>query len=289
MATSLQIGEALSATAQPVTDQDGNASPLLLANDRVGVGIGSGSVMSVRQVPAPKRSHLQIGDPTATPGQASAKLSFAGSGIEHAGFAWVPDGQLSNGKLHLTFGGSDDPTPRNPQPARVTFKADGKVGIGTSDPTEVLEVNGNILATGDVRLAGADCAEAFDVAELTTLEPGTVMVIGDEERLYRCTESYDRRVAGVVSGAGDCRPGILLGQEASPGHRLPLALTGKVYCKVDASFAPIDVGDLLTTSPNPGHAMKACDASRAFGAVLGKALRPLAEGIGLVPILVALQ
>jgi len=49
------------------------------------------------------------------------------------------------------------------------------------------------------------------------------------------------------------------------------------------------VGDLLTTSPTPGHAMRADDPGRAFGAVLGKALRPLADGQGLVPILVALQ
>jgi hypothetical protein len=46
---------------------------------------------------------------------------------------------------------------------------------------------------------------------------------------------------------------------------------------------------MLTTSPTEGHAMKACDPARAFGAVIGKALRPLATGIGLIPILIALQ
>ena len=47
--------------------------------------------------------------------------------------------------------------------------------------------------------------------------------------------------------------------------------------------------DLLTTSASPGHAMKASEPLRAFGAVIGKALRPLAEGQGLIPILIALQ
>ena len=70
---------------------------------------------------------------------------------------------------------------------------------------------------------------------------------------------------------------------------MPLALTGKVYCKADASFAPIAVGDLLTTSPTPGHAMKAHEPGRAFGAILGKALRPLPEGQGLIPVLVTLH
>ena len=72
-------------------------------------------------------------------------------------------------------------------------------------------------------------------------------------------------------------------------NRMPLALVGKVYCKVDAGHGAIEIGDLLTTSPTPGHAMKAADPMRAFGAVIGKALRPLASGTGLIPILVALQ
>ena len=70
---------------------------------------------------------------------------------------------------------------------------------------------------------------------------------------------------------------------------MPIALMGKVYCKVDASYGAIEVGDLLTTSPTPGHAMKADDPLKAFGAVIGKALQPLELGQGLIPILIALQ
>jgi hypothetical protein len=62
-----------------------------------------------------------------------------------------------------------------------------------------------------------------------------------------------------------------------------------VYCKVDADYGQIEVGDLLTTSATPGHAMKATDPSQAFGAVIGKALRPLKEGQALIPILIAMQ
>jgi hypothetical protein len=35
--------------------------------------------------------------------------------------------------------------------------------------------------------------------------------------------------------------------------------------------------------------MKATKPSKAFGAVIGKALRPLKDGQGLIPILIALQ
>ena len=64
---------------------------------------------------------------------------------------------------------------------------------------------------------------------------------------------------------------------------------GKVFCKVDAKFGAIEVGDLLTTSSTPGYAMKASDPFKAFGAVIGKALRPLTVGQGLIPILISLH
>ena len=119
--------------------------------------------------------------------------------------------------------------------------------------------------------------------------PGTVMVINDEGALCESQKAYDTRVAGVISGAGSYKPALILDKQVSSRNRRPIALMGKVYCKVDAQFGAVDVGDLLTTSPTPGHAMKTSDPFKAFGAVIGKALRPLTEGQGLIPVLVALQ
>jgi hypothetical protein len=115
------------------------------------------------------------------------------------------------------------------------------------------------------------------------------MVIDEEGALRPNRNSYDKRVAGVVSGAGDYKPGILLGKEKSLSNRAPVGLVGTVYCKVDADYAAIEVGDLLTTSDTVGHAMKAADPMRAFGAVIGKALKSFPRGRGLIPILIALQ
>jgi hypothetical protein len=148
---------------------------------------------------------------------------------------------------------------------------------------------GNIEVTGDMSCTNADCAEDFDIADPSSIEAGTVMVLGDEGMLFESSQPYDKRVAGVVSGAGAFRPGIVLDRHPDRRGRKAIALLGKVYCKVDARGAPIEVGDLLTTSASPGHAMKACDHQRAFGAVIGKALRPLADGQGLIPVLIALQ
>jgi hypothetical protein len=61
------------------------------------------------------------------------------------------------------------------------------------------------------------------------------------------------------------------------------------HCKVDADIASIEVGDLLTTSTTKGHAQKVLDSSKALGTIVGKALAPLAQGKGKIPILVMLQ
>ncbi|MCV3274235.1 autotransporter outer membrane beta-barrel domain-containing protein [Roseobacter sinensis] len=149
--------------------------------------------------------------------------------------------------------------------------------------------NGNITIDGDITLQNADCAEDFQVACPVEAEPGTVMVINDDLQLDVARAAYDSRVAGIVAGAGDYRPGIVLGRTETPNPTMPIALVGRACCKVDATHEPIAIGDLLTTSPTPGHAMKASDPEQAFGAVIGKALAPLAKGRGLIPVLVALQ
>jgi hypothetical protein len=149
-------------------------------------------------------------------------------------------------------------------------------------------VTGNLTVNGDISLPGADCAEQFDLVGARP-EPGTVMVIDREGALRECQQAYDRRVAGVVSGGGEYKPGIILNGRLARGDRAAVALVGKVYCKVDAHYSPVEVGDLLTTSPTTGHAMRADDQQKAFGAIIGKALRPLTGCRGLIPILVALQ
>jgi hypothetical protein len=164
------------------------------------------------------------------------------------------------------------------------------VGIGTANPTAKLEVDGDLKVTGDVILTGgADCAEDFDIANDDKVEPGTVMIMNSTGKLEEGHIAYDKRVAGVISGAGNFKPAITLDKQQTETNRQPIALLGKVYCKVDAEYAAIEVGDLLTTSSTLGYAMKALDPFKAFGSVIGKALGSLREGKGLIPILVTLQ
>jgi hypothetical protein len=179
----------------------------------------------------------------------------------------------------------------------VSGTSDNNIGVYGSGGTFAgyfdgnIQANGNISVTGDVILVNStsgDCAEDFDVEDSEdTVTPGTVLVIGNEGKLAVSKEEYDSRIAGVVSGAGNLRPAILLNRINSKQHRMPIALIGKAFCKVDATLAPIKPGDLLTTASTPGHAMKATDHTRAIGAILGKALDGLENGQGLIPILVS--
>src|SRR5262249_16787911 len=134
---------------------------------------------------------------------------------------------------------------------------DGAGVMGYSRSGYAGEFFGDVHVSGDIFLPGADCAELFDVDD-PCIEAGDVVVIDHDGILRRSDSAYDKRVAGVISGAGRLNPGILLDSQKAPGtNRRPVALVGKVYCKVDARRHSIEVGDLLTTSSTAGHAMKA--------------------------------
>ena len=78
--------------------------------------------------------------------------------------------------------------------------------------------------------------------------------------------------------------------QVSPGGYANVVTLGSYKAiKADASFAPIHAGDLLTTSPHPGYAMKVTDKSQALGAVIGKALTDLDTGTALIPVMVTLK
>lgn len=262
------------------TNGQANASELLIT----GRFVSSLPLVSVLADITRIIGHLQIGE-----GFNAAFTVSPSDTSPNAGF--IRFGDNTGWKLHIGRAreGSAGPLNGSTSGVLMTIQDNGHVGIGTLTPEEALDVRGNLAVSGDVLLTGADCAEDFDVRDAHELEPGTVMVIDTNHRLCASHQAYDRRVAGVLSGAGDCRPGVILGRGAARPNRLPLSLNGKAFCKADAVYAPIAVGDLLTTSSTPGHAMKASDATRAFGAVIGKALQPLTDGRGLIPMLVTLH
>ena len=161
-------------------------------------------------------------------------------------------------------------------------------------------IDGDTLFTANVtvnsiQVTGSDVAEPYTIAAANDVQPapGIVVVIQPHTpgHLQVSQSAYDRKVAGIISGANGVRPGLVLRQPGTLADgNLPVASSGRVYCWCDADAnGPIEEGDQLTTSNTPGHAMRVSDYDKAHGSILGKAMSSLRSGKGMVLVLVTLQ
>ncbi len=180
---------------------------------------------------------------------------------------------------------------------RFVVKNNGNTGIGTYNPSTRLDVSGGQtkievstqyterlchsgtdgsvtqnVVLGDCYAGGADLAEYYGSDD--TLEAGDVVIakegakmIGKDSKAYvnKSQIAYDTRVIGIVS----TNPYDVFGKNYNKDEKhYPIALNGRVPVKIAADSADIKAGDLLTTSSQPGKAMKATNA----GQIIGKAL-----------------
>lgn len=186
----------------------------------------------------------------------------------------------------------------------------GDIRLNNRDGVETCQLDADYSGSGESRLrvdvveilGGADLSEQFDVRpapsssrgddEPIEAQPGMVVSIDPQHlgELIVSTTAYDRTVAGIVSGAGGVKPGLLMGQRNTAANgKHAVALTGRVWVRATDAGGAIRPGDLLTTSNLPGTAMKVADHDRAQGAIIGKAMSPLDADEGLVLVLVGLQ
>jgi len=143
------------------------------------------------------------------------------------------------------------------------------------------------LYVSTTNTAAADLAEHYATGEL--LEAGDVVSVSNEKLtlngheittrgvLRKSSGAYDKNILGAISTT----PGLILGSYDPEGKSL-LALAGRTPVKVSAENGPIDIGDYLTSSSQPGIAMKATQP----GMVIGRALE-IAEGaLGKIEVLI---
>lgn len=184
---------------------------------------------------------------------------------------------------------------------------DGVHGIyATSNTgTPALNVDGDAKITG--KLNGTHIVDTFTNASGQRLTTGDVVKLkGTPVTRFRGQQNKapiaevtladrenDTLAIGIVDGKAfqDNVPDTKLEPESAfieDGEDLYLVTLGVfAHCKVDATEAPIEVGDLLTTSKNPGHAKKATEPK--LGSIIGKALQPLEKGTGEISVFVNIQ
>lgn len=245
-------------------------------------GIGSGTGAGVRGIGNEQNTigvwAISAGNPLGAPalradgGNGTGIVAVADRAISGEGMQYGVRGvSTSAGGVGGTFSNFD--------PAGLALRAQGRAEVVGTLSVHVLEI-----------LGGADLAERFSFSE--DAEAGMVVEIDPDQpgRMRVSREAYNKRVAGVISGANELSAGVVLGDEPGHDRNLPVALTGRVWVKCDTRESGVSAGDFLTTSDLPGHAMPAQDLSRAQGAIIGKAMTNLAQGeSGMVLVLVNLQ
>lgn len=176
------------------------------------------------------------------------------------------------------------------------LRVDGKSEFNSAEVyfTRNIKVDGNLIVGGskngyvsEICLnGGSEPLYAGDVVMIT----GTDDPVVGEIPVIKVKKS-DRReitsVVGVVDQRYDLHAHFVEGI-INPGNYLGVVTHGSFKSiAVDASYAPIKVGDLLTSSDTPGYAMKAINPKP--GTIIGKALESLNSGKGYIKVLVTLQ
>ena len=149
----------------------------------------------------------------------------------------------------------------------------------TASKVVARDSSGNVAASHFVGTSTqaqyADLAEVYESD--ANYEPGTVLVIGGDSEVTISDEVGSYKVIGVVS----TDPAYLMNSE---GNGIPVALRGRVPCKVTGN---VNKGDVLIASDTPGHAMVAVAPTKLSPLqIVGRALEnKLDASTGIIEII----
>ncbi len=222
-------------------------------------------------------------------GDALAASSVPGLAMRASGPGWILGTALEplregRGKVLMMVGRGwlgGDPGDRG---EATDPKPEEKVRIAVpTEPEQAKPSEAESLAVEieTVRVQRGGHAELMAVSQ--TVETGDVLVMDEWDSLRPCERAEDGTVVGVAAA----RAGVLAGRRVFGAEQAAVVVSGVAWMKVDAGYGAVARGDLLVASPTRGHAMRADDPPA--GTVVGKALGALADGAGLVRVVVTLR
>jgi len=153
--------------------------------------------------------------------------------------------------------------------------------LGTNSLTVGEIVNSNANGVGNIGssttyfntvFAKATSAQYADLAEMYVSDadyaPGTVVEFGGDKEITITKQGHSTAVAGIIS----TNPSYLMNSTQAGEHVLPVALTGRVPCRVQG---PVRKGDVLVSSSTPGVAQR-IGMNWQPGCIIGKSMENIA-------------
>lgn len=140
-------------------------------------------------------------------------------------------------------------------------------------------INKDLDAGAFTFIGTATSARYADLAENYTADAeytyGTVLDFGGEFEVTVSAEN-STRIAGIVSQ----NPAYLMNSDLVAKHVVPVALQGRVYCKVKG---PVKKGDMLVSA---GNGFAKAENSPKIGSVIGKSIENFDGEQGLIEVVV---
>ena len=105
---------------------------------------------------------------------------------------------------------------------------------------------------------------------------GTVLEFGGDQEITQSTQDMSQRIAGIVSD----KPAVLMNHSLKGEFVLPLALQGRVPCRVTGI---VRKGDMMVSN---GDGTARAESAPAIGSIIGKALENFSGQTGIIEVVV---
>jgi cytoskeletal protein CcmA (bactofilin family) len=147
---------------------------------------------------------------------------------------------------------------------------------GSTSTAGTITGNWSLTPGSQLRSSYADLAEHYRSDK--SYPVGTVMAVGGSKEVTIATQAHVGKIAGIISS----EPAYVMNSGIDDGSSVPIALAGRVPCKV---IGKITKGDMMTISSTPGVATNTDTVIP--GAMLGTALGDFEQdGVGYLEVMV---